>query len=119
MRITASVATVADTIDLNCPMYAAKQNTHVHICTHIIFIMYTHVCLKELTVYIFYTCITQYYRTAYLGMTRVVSGQFPCIENIQHGATAKLDCEEPKEHHSSTKEELGYTLIPTMHTMST
>ena len=60
-------------------------------------------------------CITQYGSTAYLGMTRVVSGQFPHIENVWHGDTAKRDCEEPKEHHNSTKGELGYTLIPTMH----
>ena len=48
-------------------------------------------------------------------MTRVVSGQFPRIENIRRGATAKRDREEPKEHHSSTKGELGYTLIPNIH----
>ena len=59
--------------------------------------------------------ITQYSSTAYLGMTQVVSGQFPRIENIQHGATAKCDREELKEHHTSTKRELGYTLIPTIH----
>ena len=41
--------------------------------------------------------------TLYLGMTWVVSGQFPRIENIRRGATAKCDREEPKEHHSSTK----------------
>ena len=52
-----------------------------------------------------------HYRTVYL-MTQVVSGQFLRIENIQRGAIAKHDCKEPKEHHSSTKGELGYTLIP-------
>ena len=60
--------------------------------------------------------ITQYSSTAYLGMTWVVSGQFPRIENVQHGDTPKCDHEEPKEHHNSTKEELGYTLIPALHT---
>ena len=45
-------------------------------------------------------------------MTQVVSGQFPRTENIQHSAMAKRDHEEPKEHQSSTKGELGYTLIP-------
>ena len=59
--------------------------------------------------------ITQYSSTAYLGMTRVVSGQYLRIENIRRGATAKRDREEPKEHHNSTKRELGYTLIPTIH----
>ena len=34
--------------------------------------------------------------TAYLGMTLVVSGQFLRIQNLWHGATAKHDCEEPK-----------------------
>ena len=58
----------------------------------------------------------QYGSTAYLGMTRVVLGQFPCIENIQRGNTAKHDSEEPKQHHNSTKGELGYTLIPALHT---
>ena len=57
----------------------------------------------------------QYASTAYLGMTQVVSGQFLCIENIRCGATAKRNRVEPKEHHSSTKGELGHTLIPTMH----
>ena len=56
----------------------------------------------------------QYYRTAYLGMTQVVSGQFLHIENVRRSDTAKRDCDEPKEHHNSTKGELGYTLIPTM-----
>ena len=57
----------------------------------------------------------QYGSTVYLGMTRVVSGQFPCIVNARHCTMAKRDREEPKEHHSSTKGELGYTLIPTMY----
>ena len=57
----------------------------------------------------------QYGSTAYLEMIRVVSGQYLRIENIRHSATTKRDCEEPKEHHSSTKRELGYTLIPTIH----
>ena len=57
----------------------------------------------------------QYGSAAYLGMTRVVSGQLPHIENIRCGATAKGNCKEPKEHHSSTKRELGYTLIPTIY----
>ena len=35
--------------------------------------------------------------TAYLGMTRVVSGQFLCIEKIQCNATAKHDRKEPKK----------------------
>ena len=59
--------------------------------------------------------IRQYGSTAYLGMTRVVSGQFARIENVRRGNTAKRDREEAKEHHNSTKGELGYTLIPTMH----
>ena len=42
----------------------------------------------------------QYYRTAYLGMTRVVLGEFSHIENVWRGNTAKHDCEEPKEHHN-------------------
>ena len=59
---------------------------------------------------------------AHLGMTWVVSDQFPCIENIRRNAMAKRDRKEPKERHihtciySSTKGELGYTLIATMHT---
>ena len=64
---------------------------------------------------VFSTAITQYNNTAYLGMTRVVSGQVPRIENIRRDAMAKCDSEGPKEHHSSTKGELGYTLIPTMY----
>ena len=56
----------------------------------------------------------QYGSTAYLGMTQVVSGQFLHIENIWCNAMAKHDREEPKEHHSSTKGELGYTLISTI-----
>ena len=44
-------------------------------------------------------------------MTWVVSGQFPHIENIWRSDTAKSDHEEPKEHHNSTKGELGYTLF--------
>ena len=40
--------------------------------------------------------------TAYLGMTWVILGQFLHIENIQCGATAKCDHEEPKESHIST-----------------
>ena len=59
--------------------------------------------------------ITQYGSAAYLGMTRVVSGQFARIENVRRGNTAKRDREEAKEHHNSIKGELGYTLIPTMH----
>ena len=39
-----------------------------------------------------YIHITQYGSTVYLGMTLVVSGQFPCIENVQRGDTAKRDC---------------------------
>ena len=57
----------------------------------------------------------QYGSTAYLGMTWVVSGQFPRIENIRCDAMAKRDREGPKEQHSSTKGEMGYTLIPTMY----
>ena len=60
--------------------------------------------------------IMQYGSTAYLGMTQVVSGQFPRIENVQCRDTAKHNCEEPKEHHNLTKGELGYTLIPALHT---
>ena len=56
------------------------------------------------------------YRTACLGMTRVVSVQFPHIENVRHGDTAKHDRKERKEHHNSTNGELGYTLIPALHT---
>ena len=48
-------------------------------------------------------------------MTQVVSGQFPHIENIRCGAMAKRNREEPKEHHSLTKEELRYILISAMH----
>ena len=62
-----------------------------------------------------YPLITQYGSTAYLGMTRVVSSQSPRIENIRHGATAKCNRKEPKQCHNSTKDELGYTLLPTMH----
>ena len=50
--------------------------------------------------------IMQYDSTAtalpYLGMTQIVSGQFPDIEKIRRCATTKHDCEEPKKHHSST-----------------
>ena len=55
------------------------------------------------------------YSTAYLGITWVVSDQIPSIENIWRGTTAKHRCKEPKECHSSTKQELGYTLVPAMH----
>ena len=70
---------------------------------------------KSTTIIIIIIIITQYGSTVYLGITRVVSGQFLRIENVRRGNTAKRDCEEPKEHHNSTKGELGYTLIPTMH----
>ena len=75
-------------------------------------------------------CITHYGSTVYLGMTRVVSGQFQYFENKRCNAMAKCDHKGPKEHHSSTmdnraqkrsiihgstKGELGYTLIPTMY----
>ena len=56
------------------------------------------------------------YIMQYLGMTWVVSSQFLRIENVRRGDTAKRDCEEPKEHHNSTKGELGYILIPALHT---
>ena len=59
--------------------------------------------------------ITQYSSTVHLGMTQVVSGQFPRIENIRRNAMAKHNSKEPKEHHSSTKGELGYTMISAMH----
>ena len=47
-------------------------------------------------------------------MTRIVLSQFPRIEHIRRGATAKRGRVETKEHHSSTKRELSYTLIPAM-----
>ena len=72
--------------------------------------------LKGRFCYCYTSAITQYGSTAYLGMTRVVSGQFPCIENVRHGNMAKRDREEPKEHHNLTKGELCYTLIPALHT---
>ena len=50
-----------------------------------------------------------YYCTAYLGATEVVLGQFLCIKNIQHNVTAKHEPKEPKQHYSSTKEELEAT----------
>ena len=53
------------------------------------------------------TLITQYGSTVYLGTILVVSGQFPRIENIRHDTMANCNCDEPKEHHSSTKGELG------------
>ena len=59
-----------------------------------------------------------HYHTAYLGMTQGVSGQFPCIENVRCGDTAKRNRKESKEHHNLTKGELGYTLIPVLHTQS-
>ena len=55
------------------------------------------------------------YRTAYLGMTRVVSGQFQHFENTRCRITAKRGRKEQKEQYSSTKWKLGYTLIPSMY----
>ena len=43
------------------------------------------------------------YRTVYLGMTRVVSGQFQHFENTWCGITAKRGHKEQKEHYISTK----------------
>ena len=40
--------------------------------------------------------ITQYGSTVYLGMTRVVSGQFQHVENTRRSITAKRNREEPK-----------------------
>ena len=51
--------------------------------------------------------ITQYGSTAYLGMTRVVSGQFQHFENTWRGITAKRSRKEQKEHYSSTKVKAG------------
>ena len=74
--------------------------------------MYIHIYM-----YVQYvSIITQYGSNQYLGMTRVVSGQFPHIEYVRRGDTAKHNREEPKEHHNLTKGELGYTLIPALHT---
>ena len=65
-----------------------------------------------------YVWITQYGSIVYLGMTRVVLGQFQHFENTWCGAIAKHSHEEQKEYYSLTKRKLGYTLIPTMHTFS-
>ena len=59
--------------------------------------------------------ITQYGSSAYLGMIQVASGQFLFIENIRCSAMAKRDRKEPKECHSSTKGELVFSLITSMH----
>ena len=40
--------------------------------------------------------ITQYGSTAYLGMARVVSGQFQHFENTRHSITDEHDSEELK-----------------------
>ena len=51
-----------------------------------------------------------YGSTVYLGMIWVVLDQFrECEHTAWHHANR--DREEPKERHSSTKVELGYTLI--------
>ena len=62
-----------------------------------------------------YIFITQYGSTVYLGMTQVVSGQFQHFENTWRDIMAKHGHKEQKEHYSSTKWKLGYTLIPTMY----
>ena len=72
-----------------------------------------HAQLKVPTTLQFLLLITQY------GSTRNNPGSFGPISTFLRthgmGATAKCGCEEQKEHYSSTKRKLGYTLIPAMY----
>ena len=77
--------------------YVQVNTHHVYTCTYTLSTCCILQCVYTEFIHVGTVIITQYGSTVYLGMTRVVLGQFQHFENARRGITAKRGRKEEKK----------------------